>query len=106
MAKDPKTEEQETPAAPQVPATLQAVVHDTADEIVCRPPPGVAVHTLGQVVIGNWRGHVNGKAVSVAHCTPVAGLPSAVLSKLRATPEQKIGPFDPRKKPDPQQPSL
>lgn len=81
----------------------RAVLQDGPEELVCRPPVGVPTHLLGDVVIGNWRGHVGKKAISVGHGTPVAGLPPEVLAKLRETPEQKIGPFDGRKKNEPPQ---
>jgi hypothetical protein len=82
------------PAAPKRP---EALVTKTADGLLCRPPPGVGIATLGPVVIGNWFGHIDGKSVTVEHGTPVRGLPADVLKRVRETPEQKIGLYDPRK---------
>jgi hypothetical protein len=101
--KPPETEplasapnELEPPAAP--PPPTQAVVITTVDGTLCRPPVGVGLHTLGHVVIGNWFGHVDGKPVTVEHGTPVRGLPQAVAKKIRETPEQRVGPYDARKR--------
>jgi hypothetical protein len=103
---NPKTPETESPSAgasnddpppPAAPPTAPVVI-TTADGVLCRPPPGVGLHTLGHVVIGNWFGHVDGKPVTVEHGTPIRGLPPAVARKIRETPEQRIGPFDNRKK--------
>lgn len=85
------------PPAPAPPPT-SAVVITNADGTLCRPPVGVPLHTLGPVVIGNWFGHVDGKTVTVEHGTPVRGLPTGIVKKIRETPEQRVGPFDTRKK--------
>lgn len=98
--KAPESENQGSEAAlPAEPAPQRdALVITNASSIVCRPPAGVAISTLGPVVIGHWRGTLDGKAVEVAHGTPVRGLPPAILKKIQATPGQRVGPFDPRKK--------
>ena len=98
MAKPTESDPEPAAAAAPEPLQLTAVVRDSPDEIVCKPPAGVPAHLLGAVVIGNFRCHVDGKAVSVAHGTPVRGLPPAVIKKLRETPEQRVGPFDSRPK--------
>jgi len=87
----------DAPPEPVPPPTAPVVIQN-ADGMLCRPPPGVGLHTLGHVVIGNWFGHVDGKPVTVEHGTPVRGLPPAVAKKIRETPEQRVGPFDSRKK--------
>lgn len=100
-----KSSENESPPAgasnddpPAPPPPRDALVITNADGTLCRPPIGVALHTLGPVVIGNWFGHVDGKPVTVEHGTPIRGLPQGIVKKIRDTPEQRVGPFDSRKK--------
>lgn len=91
---DPPESPQTEPPAPPKP---QALVVTNADGTLCRPPVGVAISTLGPVVIGNWFGHIDGKPVTVEHGTPLRGLPAEVVKRVRATPDQRVGLYDPRK---------
>lgn len=97
---NPKTNEPDTTQPepePAPPAPKVALVVENADGMLCRPPIGVPIHTLGVVVIGNWFGHIDGKQVTVEHGTPLRGLPAALVKRIRETPEQRVGPYDSRK---------
>ncbi len=72
-----------------------AVVQMRQDGAVCRPPVGKHTSLLGDVVIGNWVGHVDDKPVDVLHGTPIRGLPREIVRALMRTRGQKIGPFPP-----------
>lgn len=94
---NPKQSEPESPQHEPAPAQPAALVVENADGMVCRPPLGVPIHTLGPVVIGNWFGHIEGKTVTVEHGTPLRGLPPVLVRRIRETPEQRVGLYDPRK---------
>ena len=69
-----------------------ARVLDGTDGMTARPPNGLALHQLGEVLIGNWIGSdESGKPWRVMHGTPIRGLPDAVVERIRATPGQETG---------------
>ncbi len=78
-------------AAAKAAETGSAFIVENEGRIICRPPPGVALHTLGQVVLGNVVAHVDGKSVTIKHGTPIRGLPSKIIDKLRATRGISVG---------------
>ena len=72
-----------------------ATIIERADIVICRPPVGQHVSSLGDVVIGNWLGRVDGKNVRVVHGTPVRGLPDFLVRRIAQTEGQRVGPYPP-----------
>ncbi len=69
-----------------------ARVLDGTDGMTARPPNGIALHQLGEVLIGNWIGSdFDGKPWRVMHGTPIRGLPDTVVERIRRTPGQETG---------------
>jgi hypothetical protein len=87
-------DDEREPAAADV-DPFAAVVTLRQDGAVCRPPVGKHTSLLGDVVIGNWVGTVEGKPVDVFHGTPLRGLPPPLVRAIMRTRGQKVGPFPP-----------
>lgn len=65
---------------------------DGVDGVTARPPNGLGLHQLGEVLIGNWIGRdERGRGWRVMHGTPLRGLPEDVVERIRATPGQETG---------------
>lgn len=88
-SKPPQLSKEELAAAAAL--TGEAFVVENEGRIICRPPPGVALHTLGNVVLGNVVATIDGKSVTIKHGTPVRGLSPAIIAKLRRSPEVRVG---------------
>lgn len=87
----PKPSDPKAAAAADAAASKSAFIVDNGERFIARPPPGVPLHTLGYVVLGNWVGRLGSKSVNLRHGTPIKGLPPEIVEKLRTTRDVQVG---------------
>lgn len=93
-ASDASADDTQNEPAPvgQGPAVIhRAVVTKNVDGLVAQPPPGVHASQLGHVV----HGHFAGKGWHVQNGTPVAGLPTEIITEILKSDPKAIAPWAP-----------
>lgn len=85
----------------QVLAEPRALLSDSSGQLVARPDPMAPPNETTVVVISNWYGHVDGKAVHIKHGTPFSDLPPSVQRAVQNTRGQRVGPLPPKLPPNP-----
>lgn len=78
-------------AAQAEPVAPRAIITENADGVVARPPPGVHLSKLGNIVQGNFIG----RGWRVQNGTPADSLPSHVVKAILESDASAIGPWAP-----------
>lgn len=69
----------------------RAIITENADGVVARPPPGVHLSKLGNIVHGNFIG----RGWRVQSGTPATDLPTRILREILESDASAIGPWAP-----------